>query len=162
MVVGTYSPCARLLFHTLIWRNFLSVYCGRERWRGLLGWFFREWSTAPLYIRLGISVLTWLLWHAAPLSLLPSLENWRLVYCWVGWLPRAANPQPPQASYMLHSIMFGSTKIGRIIIFLGGMIYGRRRIILFLTVILRVSYLKICCGQCFLRKNMMHLKGLQN
>ena len=75
---------------------------------------------------------------------------------------RYSNPQHPHASYLLHSILFFGTKIGSIVIFLCGVVYGRRRIILFLTVIFHVSYLQIFCEQGFLRKRMMNLKGIQN
>ena len=65
---------------------------------------------------------------------------------------RASNLQNPHASYMLQSIMFVRTKIGRIVILLVGMIYGRRSILFFLTVIFCVSYVQRCCKQGFIRK----------
>ena len=89
-------------------------------------------------------------------------ENIRLVYFGVGWLVQYSNSQHPHESYLLYYILFVSTKIGTIAILLGGMIYGSRRMILFLTVILRVSYLQRFREQGFLRKRIMHMKGTQN
>ena len=56
---------------------------------------------------------------------------------------RASNLQNPHASYMLQSILFVRTKIGRIFILLGGMIYGRKRIIFFDSDTMCVIFSKI-------------------
>ena len=74
---------------------------------------------------------------------------------------QVSNTQNPHASYLLRSILFVGTKIGRIIILLGGMIYGRRRIIFVLAVIFHVSYLQRLCKQGFLRKGMICLRGFR-
>ena len=81
----------------------VSIYWFRYNYRGFWGWLLLEWSITHLAVILVIHVLACFLWRADPLSILPSMKNWRLVYLLGG--PVSASFQSTASSCKLSSAL---------------------------------------------------------